>query len=186
MPRRSRRITSSCSMCDVRPPLPARGGGKSQPHDRARDHSAGRKAAAARRSFDPGAAAVCGRAVSSDRAAARLARGLRLHRQDRRVHARQFPQPGGRCGLSRSAVDHLRARHPVGGHLLRGGRADGLVGVAHRHALAPHRAPAGDRVVCHAAFHRRHRLGVAGGAEQRAAQSVVPRSDRRRRRHASA
>ena len=48
--------------------------------------------------------------------------------------------------------------------------------------LAPHGPPAGDGLVRHAAVPRRHRLGAAGGAEQRPAQSAVSRSDRRGRR----
>ena len=72
----------------------------------------------------------------------------------------------------------------VGDHLLRGGGADGLAGGAHRHAAAPHGAAAGHRLVRDAAVHRRHRLGIAGGAQQRPAQSALPRFHRRERRRA--
>ena len=48
-----------------------------------------------------------GGAVRADRDAAVVAGLLRLHRQERRVHARQFPSAGVRRGLSRSAGHHL-------------------------------------------------------------------------------
>jgi ABC-type spermidine/putrescine transport system permease subunit I len=48
--------------------------------------------------------------------------------------------------------------------------------------VAGYRACAGDGVVRDPAFSRRHRLGIAGGAEQRAAQQDLPRHDRRRAR----
>ena len=43
--------------------------------------------------------------------------------------------------LRRSVDHHLHPRHQHEPDLLRGRRADGLAGGAHRHAAAPHRAP---------------------------------------------
>ena len=58
----------------------------------------------------------------------------------------------------------------LGHHLLRGGGADGLAGGAHRPAVRRHDPRAGDGLVRDAALSRRHRLGTAGGAQQRPAQ----------------
>ena len=78
---------------------------------------------------------------------------------------------------------HARHRRLGEPDLLRGRRADGLDGGAHRHAAAPHRAHAGDGLVRDAAVPRRHRLGAAGGAQQRPAEPALPRGHRRRARH---
>ncbi len=45
--------------------------------------------------------------------------------------------------------------------------------------LTRHGAGAGDRILRHPAVPRRHRLGTAGGAQQRAPQQAVPRHHRR-------
>ena len=67
-------------------------------------------------------------------------------------------------------------------HLLRGRRADGLAGGAHRPAVQPADPRAGDGLVRDAAVPRRHRLGAAGGAQQRPAQQALramsPAADR--------
>ena len=109
--------------------------------------------------------AVRGYPVRADRDAAVVAGLSTPSPTRRRVHRRQFRSAGVGRRLSRPAAHHLRARHFVGADLLRGGGADGLAGSAHRHAAAPHRAPAGDGLVRHAAVPRRHRLGAAGGAQ---------------------
>ena len=127
--------------------------------------------------------AVRGRAVPAGRAADRLAGGVRLHRSRAQFHARQFRHFVHRSGVRRAArhdARHCRVREP---DLLRGGGADGLDGGAHRHAAATGRAPAGDGLVRDSAVPRRHRLGAAGGAQQRAAQPALPRGHGRRARH---
>ena len=94
-----------------------------------------------------------------------------LARPQRRLHARQFPA----LIIDPIFVDPLITTVIIATSssvaLLRRRRAHGLAGGAHRHAAAPHRAGAGDRLVRHAAVSRRHRLGTAGGAEQRAAST---------------
>ena len=104
---------------------------------------------------------------------------LQRHRQGRRLHARQFRRARHRSDLRRSADHHRDPGDLLGRHLLRGRGADGLAGGAHRHAAAPHRARAGDRLVRDAAVPRRDRLGAAGRAEQRAPQQDLPRRHRR-------
>ena len=134
--------------------------------------------------LEAGAAGVRGGAVRADRAAAVVAGVLRLHRQERRLHRSAISHRlvVGRRPISIRCSPPSIARDLVGADLLRGGRADGLAGGAHRHAAAPHRAHPGDGLVRHAAVPRRHRLGAAGRAQQRAAQPALPRAHRRARR----
>ena len=54
-----------------------------------------------------------------------------------------------------------------------------MAGRAHRYAVAPHAAHAGDSIVRYPAVSRRGGLGDAGCAEQWAAQPGLPRPDRR-------
>ena len=74
---------------------------------------------------------------------------------------------------------HFHRRRLLFDHLLRGGRADGLAGRAHRPAVQPRHPRAGDGLLRYAAVSRRHRLGAAGGAQQRAAQQILSLPDRR-------
>ena len=104
---------------------------------------------------------------------------LQLHRQGGRLHARQLRQARHRSDLHRSARHHRHPRDLVGDHLLRGRRADGLAGGAHRHAAAPHDPRAGHRLVRHAAVPRRDRLGAARRAELRPAQPALSQRHRR-------
>jgi hypothetical protein len=89
------------------------------------------------------------------------------------IDAAEFRHAVHRSGFPRSAADHRDHRHHLGRDLLRGRGADGLAGVAHRHARAQHHPRAGDGLVRDAAVPRRGRLGIAGGAEQRPAQPAL-------------
>ena len=121
----------------------------------------------------------------ADRDADVVARGLRLHRQGRRRHAAEFRHAVHRSGFPRSAADHRDHRHHLGRDLLHRRRADGMAGVAHRHARAAVHPRAGHGLVRDAAVSRRRRLGIAGGAQQRTAQSAVSLRNRPGRRRAS-
>ncbi len=83
------------------------------------------------------------------------------------------------AGFRRSAHHHFHRGDLFFGDLLRGGRADGLAGRAHRPAVQPYHPRAGHGFLRHAAVSRRHRLGAPGGAQQRAAQQTVSLPHRR-------
>ena len=131
-----------------------------------------------------GAGAVRRLPDRADRAAAVVAGGLCLHRQGRPSDAVEFRHAVHQSGLPRSAPDHRDHCNQLGGDLLRGGGADGVAGVTHRHAGAAVHPRAGHRLLRHAAVSRRGRLGAAGGAQQRVAESAVSLSHRRRFRRA--
>ena len=82
--------------------------------------------------------------------------------------------------VPRAARHHARHRHVRQPHLLPRRRAHGLDRGAHRHSLQPHHPHAGDGLVRDAAVPRRHRLGAAGGAQQRPSQPALSRRHRRR------
>ena len=73
----------------------------------------------------------------------------------------------------------------LGRDLLHRRRTDRLAGVAHRHAGTADHPRAGDGLVRDAAVSRRGRLGIAGGAEQRAAEPALSLAHRRRSGRAS-
>ena len=120
-----------------------------------------------------GAVAVRGLPDRADRAAAVVAGGLQRHRQGQSPDAAEFRHAVHRSGFSRSAADHRDHRHHLGHDLLPGRRADGMAGVAHRHAGAAVHPRAGHGLVRDAAVSRRGRLGIAGRAQQRTAQPAV-------------
>ena len=120
-----------------------------------------------------GAPAVRGVHDRADRDAAVVACGLQRHRQGQPPDAAEFRHAVHRSRLPRSAVDHRDHRHHLRRDLLRGRGADGMAGVAHRHARAAVHPRAGHGLVRDAAISRRGRLGVAGGAQQRTAQPAV-------------
>ena len=132
-----------------------------------------------------GALAVRGVPGRADRAAAVVACGLQLHRQGPSPDAAEFRHAVHRSRFPRSAADHRDHRHHFRRDLLRGRRAHGMAGVAHRHAGTAVRPRAGDGLVRDAAVSRRGRLGIAGGAEQRLAQPAVSFRHRRGFRRAS-
>ena len=104
---------------------------------------------------------------------------LQPRRPLRRLHPRQFQDPGDRPGLRRSDDHDTDPGDQLEHHLLCVCRAHGLAGRAHRHAAAPHRARAGHGILRHAAVSRRHRVGAVGGAQQRSAQQDLSGGDGR-------
>ena len=132
-----------------------------------------------------GAVAVRGGPDRADRDAAVLARGLQRHRQGRSSDAAEFRHAVHRSRFPRSAADHRHHCNHFGRDLLRCRGADGMAGVAHRHARAAVHPRAGHGLVRDAAVSRRCRLGIAGGAQQRIAEPALSLRDRRRGRPAS-
>ena len=104
-----------------------------------------------------------------------------LHRPHRRAHARQLPHAGHRSGLRRPAAHHVDHRHRASASIccLVAAPMGWLVARTDM-PLRAHGARPGDGLVRDAAVPRRHRLGAAGGAQQRAAQPALSRAHRRR------
>src|SRR6266403_990437 len=117
------------------------------------EHYQHRRNARQSRLDQAGAVAVCGVPGGADRAAAVVACGLQRHRQGPPTHAAKFRHTVHRSVFPRSAADHRHYCHHIGRDLLRCRGADGVAGVAHRHAGTAIHSRAGHGVVRDAGEH---------------------------------
>ena len=148
-------------------------------------HSQHRRSQGQDRLDQAGSMAVRGLHDRADRVADVVACDLQRHRQGQPPDPAEFRHAVHRPRFPRPAADDRDHCNFLRHHLLCRRGTDGLAGIAHRHARPAVHPGAGHGLVRDAAVPRRGGLGIAGGAQQRIAQSALSRHHRRGGRRAS-